>query len=111
MRAMYNFTSEKVPKFANDGVKRIFLEDKVETLEDSKKQEKTVTAEKLITAIVCSTSYTYETVLEIYLSQFYSLIESIVNRERNREIMFGLYSGNVDPKTVNLDKISWLTKG
>lgn len=52
--------------------------------------------------------YTYETVKDITVYQFYSSLYQIVHKVNYDNLMHGCYAGTVDVKSVNKTELSWL---
>lgn len=50
---------------------------------------------------------TYKTVGDLYIYQFYEGIYSLKKTDHYKQIMNGIYSGNVDQKNINFEDIDW----
>ena len=105
---MSRYKNKKVEKFANEFTRELYIEDLLDELEDSKDDDFGSPYSSLVTAIVVITSYDYNTVWDLTMYQFHSLINSIARHDEFMNIMGGVYSGNVDTKKIKLDKYNWL---
>jgi len=113
LKMITGFSNRKVEKFKDDLIKEMYIEDLIETEElakNSKNNNSVITMADLVGAVILDTSYTYETVWDMYLYQFHSCTRMILKREDYRNTMTGIYTGNLDPKKVNMEKIYWLSK-
>lgn len=111
MRYITNFKTKKVEKFANKYTKKMHFENLLEELEDrDDSDDKTITLTSLINAIILRTSYTYDTIFNLNMFQFHSLIDSIMKDEEWSNMMLGVYTGNIDAKKTNLNNYYWLLK-
>lgn len=113
IKMLTGFTNKKPEKFANAKTKEAYIEDVLESLEIAETERSSnsmITMADLIGAVILDTSYTYENVWDMYIYQFHSCTRMILKREDYNNTMTGIYTGNLDPKKVNLDKLYWLNK-
>ena len=105
-----NFKNKKEEKFANNITKEMYIENLIEEKEFDNEKDKTERSPflGLITTVVLELGYRYEEVLDLYIYQFYSLVNKIVKRQEYNNVMTGIYSGNVDSKKINMADYSWL---
>lgn len=54
--------------------------------------------------------YTYDSIWGLKVYQFYEGIMSLQKTDNYKNIMLGLYTGNIDAKKTNLDESSWISK-
>ena len=113
IKMITGFSNRKVEKFKDELIKEMYIEDLIETEEiasNERSNNSIITMADLVGAVILDTSYTYETVWDMYLYQFHSCTRMILKREDYRNTMTGIYTGNLDPKKVNMEKIYWLSK-
>lgn len=54
-------------------------------------------------------NYTYESVRDITIYQFIQSVKQISKKIDYDHKMFGIYTGNIDPKKMSQDELNWLT--
>jgi hypothetical protein len=107
---MSNYENEKVEKFANEETREAYIINLIEEKEDNMERgKKRITMATMVGAIVLETSYTYESAFELSMYQFHSCTSAILKRQEWKNIMLGVYTGNIDTKKIDLSKYNWLT--
>lgn len=66
--------------------------------------------EDLIVAMVNTEQYKYdfEGTLELSIYQFNESVRQVTHKQNYSNLMFGIYSGSIDPKTISQDELNWL---
>ena len=66
--------------------------------------------EDLIVAMVNTEQYKYDFAgtLELSIYQFNESVRQITHKQNYSNLMFGINSGSIDPKTINQDDLNWL---
>ena len=66
--------------------------------------------EDLIVAMVNTEQYKYDFAgtLELSIYQFNESVRQITHKINYSNIMFGIYSGTVNPKDINQEELNWL---
>lgn len=110
LQKILNFTPRKPLVFKNKMTKRAYLEDLIETNKQNKRKDESVSdgIGILVDGLILTTSYTYDTIWDITMSQFFMLASSLVKRREYENTMLGVYTGNIDAKSINMEKIDWL---
>ena len=107
--ALSNHEYEKEEAYKNKTSKEMILESLVDDLETNIEKDKdSITFFSLITSVILNAPYTYKTVLELNLYQFFQLISKSFKRENSQAIKQGIYSGTIDGKKINAKDYNWL---
>lgn len=66
--------------------------------------------ENLIVAMVNTEQYKYDFAgtLELSIYQFNESVRQVTHKQNYSNLMFGIYSGTIDPKNINQDDLNWL---
>jgi hypothetical protein len=113
IRKVHGFTQSKPPTYLNKHTKDYALNrerDKLKYSKAKKKEEYQSILVPIISAYVnCEeSSYTYETVMELTISQLQDAISRVKKLKQYKEIMQGLYANGVDRNKINLEEVNWL---
>lgn len=101
-------------KPANEEAKRYLLErarKKLKRHKNNYNDSQEHQLENYIIALVNTAefSYTYKSVLELTIKQFYISLYQIIKKVRFDNIMIGCYAGTVNIKELSQDELSWIS--
>lgn len=96
---------------ANEEAKKYLLERARKKIKRYKKKLTESQLEKYIVALVNTAefSYTYESVLELTIKQFYASLYQIMKKVKFDNLMIGCYAGTVNMKELSQDELSWIS--
>lgn len=52
--------------------------------------------------------YDFAGTLELSIYQFNESVRQVTHKQNYSNLMFGIYSGSLDPKTISQDDLNWL---
>jgi len=107
---MFGYVNRKEEKFANKMTKIAFIENIIENKELEKKENKGNNSSiyDVIDPIVLKTAYTYDTIWDITILQMNAILSKIMKEQEYKNVMTGVYTGNIDSKSLNLERYNWL---
>lgn len=106
-----NHLEKNIKKPGNEEGRKYMIEKARKKLLKKKKADFNSQLEELIVALVNTEqfSYTYESVRELSLYQFYESVYQIIKKIDYDNRMHGIYAGTVNAKEMSQDQLNWLT--
>lgn len=97
-------------KPGNEEARKYMIERARKKQNRNRKRMSDSTLENLIVAMVNTEQYKYDFAgtLELSIYQFNESVRQITHKQNYSNLMFGICSGNIDPKTINQDDLNWL---
>lgn len=97
-------------KPGNDEARKYMIERARKKQTRNRKRMNDSTLENLIVAMVNTEQYKYDFAgtLELSIYQFNESVRQVTHKQNYSNLMFGIYSGSIDPKTINQDNLNWL---
>lgn len=97
-------------KPGNDEAKKFMIERARKKLKRKMRKAEDSALEGMIVALVNTEqfSYTYKTVQEVTVYQFYESLHQIIWKVDYDNKMFGIYSGTINAKDLRQDELNWL---
>ena len=110
LRKIHNI-KKNTRKPGNQEAKEYMLKRAREKQKRALKRKTDSQTEALIVAMVNSPEYKYDydSTRELTIYQFNKSVNQIVKRVDYNNKMFGVYTGNIDPKNLSRDDLNWLT--
>lgn len=110
LRKIHNI-KKNTRKPGNQEAKEYMLKRAREKQKRALKRKTDSQTEALIVAMVNSPEYKYDydSTRELTIYQFNKSVNQIVKRVDYNNKMFGVYTGNIDPKNLSHDDLNWLT--
>ena len=110
LRKIHNI-KKNTRKPGNQEAKEYMLKRAREKQKRALKRKTESQTEALIVAMVNSPEYKYDydSTRELTIYQFNKSVNQIVKRVDYNNKMFGVYTGNIDPKNLSRDDLNWLT--
>lgn len=111
IRKIHGFTKHE-DKSGNESTKKYLIKKARKELQNSKNKTYESTLAPLISSMVNSKGfkYDYETVWSLNIYQFMDSVKRIQKIKGVDNILFGIYTGNVDQKKISKDALDWLGK-
>ena len=108
IRKIHNIT-KRVDKAGNESTKKYLLKKARRESKRASKEYQSVLA-PMISSMVNSPEFKYDhrTVWSLNIYQFMDSVRRIQKIKDVNNIMFGIYSGNVDSKKISRDTLNWL---
>lgn len=96
---------------ANDEAKAFMIERARKKLSRQRNKRSASQLEKYIIALVNTAefSYTYDSVLDITIYQFYMSLRQIIRKIRFDNLMIGCYAGTINTKELSQEELNWIT--
>lgn len=109
-KTIHLYKNKEKPKFANKGVKELYIELEREEMEDSQKGNSNG-FQTLISSLIWGSSNgtNYNNVWNLYMYQFQDGISRLNKIREYENVMNGIYNGTIEQKKINLEKINWLS--
>jgi len=103
------YSSNVERKFANESTRKAWFEVEMEDMEDRENSNKDGFA-NLVSAVVGKNNcgINYLNIWDLYIYQFQDLTRRLMLIEEYSNLMYGIYSGNIDSSKMNLNKVSWI---
>lgn len=97
-------------KPGNEEARKYMIERARKKMNRSRRRKHDSHLENLIVAMVNTEQYKYDFAgtLELSIYQFNESVRQVSHKINYSNIMFGVYSGSVDPKTISQDDLNWL---
>lgn len=97
-------------KPGNEEAKKYMIERARKKMKRNRRQKQDSQLESLIVAMVNTEQFKYDFAgtLELSIYQFNESVRQITHKQNYSNLMFGIYSGSIDPKTINQDDLNWL---
>ena len=97
-------------KPGNEEARKYMIERARKKMNRNRRRKHDSHLENLIVAMVNTEQYKYnfEGTLELSIYQFNESVRQVSHKINYSNIMFGVYSGSVDPKTISQDDLNWL---
>ena len=97
-------------KPGNEEARKYMIERARKKMNRNRKRNHDSQLEDLIVAMVNTEQYKYDFggTLELSIYQFNESVRQITHKQNYSNLMFGIYSGSIDPKTINQDDMNWL---
>lgn len=110
LRKIHNI-KKNTRKPGNQEAKEYMLKRAREKQKRALKRKTDSQTEALIVAMVNSPEYKYDydSTRKLTIYQFNKSVNQIVKRVDYNNKMFGVYTGNIDPKNLSRDDLNWLT--
>ena len=111
IRKVNNLKKEN-KKPGNTEAKKYMIQRARKKMQRNRKKVVDSQLEQLIVALVNTKefSYTYETVRDVTIYQFYESLHQIMWKVDYDNRMIGIYTGNISAKDIGQDYLSWLTR-
>ena len=109
LRRMHGL-KKNTKKPANEDAKDYLLERARKKLKRQKNKVSNSQLEPLIVSLVCTGEfkYNFEEVKELSIYQFNLSAKQIINFVEYKNRMFGVYTGNIDAKTLQTKDLTWI---
>lgn len=97
-------------KPGNEEARKYMIERARKKMNRNRRRKHDSHLESLIVAMVNTEQYKYDFVgtLELSIYQFNECVRQVTHKQNYSNLMFGIYSGSIDPKTINQDDLNWL---
>lgn len=97
-------------KPGNEEARKYMIERARKKMKRNRRRKHDSQLEDLIVAMVNTEQYKYDFAgtLELSIYQFNESVRQITHKINYSNIMFGVYSGSIDPKTISQDNLNWL---
>ena len=97
-------------KPGNEEARKYMIERARKKMNRNRRRKHDSQLEDLIVAMVNTEQYKYdfEGTLELSIYQFNESVRQVTHKQNYSNLMFGIYSGSIDPKTINQDDLNWL---
>ena len=108
IRKIHNM-SKRVDNPGNESTKKYLLKKARKEAKNPNKEYHSVLAPLVSSMVNCSEfKYDHETVWNLNIYQFMDSVKRIQKIKDVNNVMFGIYSGNVDSKKISKDTLNWL---
>ena len=97
-------------KPGNEEARKYMIERARKKLNRNRRRKHDSQLEDLIVAMVNTEQYKYDFAgtLELSIYQFNESVRQVTHKQNYSNLMFGIYSGSIDPKTISQDDLNWL---
>lgn len=97
-------------KPGNEEARKYMIERARKKMNRNRRRKHDSQLEDLIVAMVNTEQYKYDFAgtLELSIYQFNESVRQVTHKQNYSNLMFGIYSGSIDPKTINQDDLNWL---
>lgn len=97
-------------KPGNEEARKYMIERARKKMNRNRRRKHDSHLESLIVAMVNTEQYKYDFAgtLELSIYQFNESVRQVTHKQNYSNLMFGIYSGSIDPKTINQDDLNWL---
>lgn len=97
-------------KPGNEEARKYMIERARKKMKRNRRRNHDSQIESLIIALVNTEQFKYdfEGTLELSIYKFNESVRQITHKQNYSNLMFGIYSGSIDPKTINQDDLNWL---
>ena len=97
-------------KPGNEEAKKYMIERARKKMKRNRRRKQGSQLESLIVAMVNTEQYKYDFAgtLELSIYQFNESVRQVTHKQNYSNLMFGIYSGSIDPKTISQDDLNWL---
>lgn len=97
-------------KPGNDEARKYMIERARKKMQRNRRRMQDSSLESLIVAMVNTEQYKYdfEGTLELSIYQFNESVRQVTHKVNYSNVMFGVYSGSIDPKSINQEELNWL---
>lgn len=97
-------------KPGNEEARKYMIERARKKMNRNRRRKHDSQIEDLIVAMVNTEQYKYDFAgtLELSIYQFNESVRQVTHKQNYSNLMFGIYSGSIDPKTINQDDLNWL---
>lgn len=97
-------------KPGNEEARKYMIERARKKMNRNRRRKHESHLESLIVAMVNTEQYKYDFAgtLELSIYQFNESVRQVTHKQNYSNLMFGIYSGSIDPKTINQDDLNWL---
>lgn len=101
---------KNLKKPGNEEARKYMIERARKKMMRNRRRAQDSQLEGLIVAMVNTEQYKYdfEGTRELSIYQFNECVRQITHKVNYSNMMFGVYSGSIDPKTINQDDLNWL---
>ena len=98
-------------KPANEEARKYLIERARIKMRRKKKELSESQIEKYIISLVNTAEfpYTYESVLELTINQFYASLYQIIRKVKFDNLMIGCYAGTVNTKELDQNELNWIS--
>ena len=109
LRKMHHL-EKNTRKPGNEEAKKYMIERARKKMKRNRRRKQDSQLESLIVAMVNTEQFKYDFAgtLELSIYQFNESVRQITHKQNYSNLMFGIYSGSIDPKTINQDDLNWL---
>lgn len=108
IRKIHGIT-KRVDKAGNESTKKYLLKKARKEAKNSDKEYKSSLAPLVSSMVNCSEfKYNHKDVWDLNIYQFMDSVKRVQKIKDVNNIMFGIYSGNVDSKKISKDTLNWL---
>lgn len=97
-------------KPGNEDARKYMIERARKKMNRNKRRKHDSQLESLIVAMVNTEQYKYDFAgtRELSIYQFNESVRQVTHKINYSNVMFGVYSGSIDPKNINQDDLNWL---
>lgn len=97
-------------KPGNEEARKYMIERARKKMNRNRRRKRDSQLEDLIVAMVNTEQFKYDFAgtLELSIYQFNESVRQVTHKQNYSNLMFGIYSGSIDPKTINQDDLNWL---
>lgn len=97
-------------KPGNEEARKYMIERARKKLSRNRRRKHDSQLEDIIVAMVNTEQYKYDFAgtLELSIYQFNESVRQVTHKQNYSNLMFGIYSGSIDPKTISQDDLNWL---
>ena len=109
LRKIHNI-EKNTRKPGNEEARKFMIERARKKMNRSRRRKHDSQLEGLIVAMVNTEQFKYDFAgtLELTIYQFNESVRQVTHKQNYSNLMFGIYSGSIDPKTINQDDLNWL---
>ncbi len=109
LRKIHNI-EKNTRKPGNEEARKFMIERARKKMNRSRRRKHDSQLEGLIVAMVNTEQFKYDCAgtLELTIYQFNESVRQVTHKQNYSNLMFGIYSGSIDPKTINQDDLNWL---